>query len=93
MAGAACKIIINNSVQGAMAALEKVLTSPLVRDKMLSGESCDDLIQALADIDLRTYQGTEIPSHRPQSLVEVIQTLEREGVFTDEVWNFFARKF
>lgn len=92
MAGPACKILINNSVAAIMQGLERVLTSPLVRDVLLSSESCNDLVQALADLDIRTYNGTPVPEGRPQSLLDVIERLEDEGVFTNEVWQILASK-
>ena len=88
MAGAACKIIINQGIQGLSQSLERVLTSPLVRDKMLSASNCDELIQCLADIDIAAYQGLQVPHG---GLRGVMLKLESAGVFTSEIWEIFNR--
>jgi hypothetical protein len=90
MAGPACKVIINNSVAAIMAGLEKILTSPLVRDCMMPSDECDYLIQALADLDIRTYNGTPAPKGRPQSLLEVLEILESKKVLTAEIWQVLS---
>lgn len=95
MAGAACKIIINDGVGGLSKSIEKVLTSPLVRDRMMPSAMCDELIQALADFDLRLYTGVD-PRRRTgcaavcEGLRDVLGVLKSAEVITDEVMEVFA---
>lgn len=90
MAGAACKIIINNGVSGLSLSLERVLTSPLVRGVMISEEQCGKYIQRLADIDLAAY---DPDNHKMPNggLVGLMEDLTADGVFTDEIWEVFKR--
>lgn len=88
MAGAACKVIINNGIRGLSQSLETVLMSPLVRDKMLPAKDCDTMIQWLADIDIATYEGGQVPYG---GLRGVMLKLQSAGVLTDEVWDIFAK--
>jgi hypothetical protein len=99
MAGAACKIIIDNMREGIARGLEQVLTSPLVRGKMLDEQTCNDMLQTLVNIDLRSYTGVEYGGtplescdrdserrERGYGYMDIIAELVRLGVFTDEVW-------
>lgn len=95
MAGAACKIIINNGVGGLSESIATALMNPLVRGVMLSAQDCDDLIQALADFDIRTYTGVD-PQRRSgcaakcMGLKDVLTVLGEKGVITDEVFEVFG---
>lgn len=92
MAGAACKIIIDDLIRSLNSSLEQVLMSPLVRDNMLSACECDKLIQRMANIDLRTYVGAEVENTmQGDGLVEILKTLQRCGVITSEVWVILNR--
>lgn len=100
MAGAACKIIIDNMREGIARGLEQVLTSPLVRGVMVDEQTCNEMLQTLANIDLRSYTGVEyggepmtsdgdcsmIYERRGYGYMDIIAELERLRVFTDEVW-------
>jgi hypothetical protein len=88
MAKAACKVIINNGLKAISTSLETILLHPLVRDKMLAAEKCDELIQCMADIDIATYQGRPIPHG---GLIGIMKQLESAGVFTAEIWEVFAK--
>lgn len=94
MAGSVCKYILNNGVAALMQSLEKALTSPLVRNVMLPAQDCNDLIQALADFDVRTYTGID-PRRRSgcaakcAGLRDVLGVLKERGVVTDEVFEVF----
>jgi len=86
MAGAACKVIINNGVGGLSRAIETVLTHPLVRDKMLSSSRCDELIQKLADVDRASYD-PECCKMPEGGLRGILVELRKEKVITDEVFG------
>lgn len=88
MAGAACKIIINNGYKALMSSLEEVVMSPLVRGPMLPPEYCDVIIQKLADIDIAAYKGEKIPHG---GLFGILKELEEKGVITPEVWEIYNK--
>lgn len=89
MAGAACKVIINNGSNALRQGLEKILMHPLVRDEMLSAHRCDELIQRMADNDLIAYNGGTITPGI--SLGGIMEELQNEGVVTEEVWGIYAK--
>lgn len=84
MAGAACKIIINNGIGGLSKSIEQVLTSPLVRGLMLGIEECDRLIDRLAKVDLACYNPDIHPMPKG-GLRGILLELKDYGVITDEV--------
>lgn len=88
MAGAACKIIINNGYKALMSSLEQVVMSPLVRGPILPLEDCDIIIQKLADIDIAAYRGGKIPHG---GLFGILKKLEEKGVVTTEVWEIYNK--
>lgn len=88
VAGAACKVIINNGLRAVSESLETVLMSPLVRGPMISEEKCGDYIQRLADIDIAAYSGKDLPHG---GLAGIMLDLEAEGVFTAEIWQVFHK--
>lgn len=90
MAGAACKIIINQSTQAVTASLEQVLTIPWVREK-ISPAKADALLQELADLDIAHYLGTAAPVAPARGLAHLVWDLVDLGVFTDEVWRILAK--
>lgn len=94
MARAACKIVINGGVRAFAESLERVLISPLVRDKMLPAETCDKLIQLMADLDIAYYSGfspdqIKTQPHLNGGLVGIAKELEKADVFTSEIWQVF----
>lgn len=91
MAGAACKIIIDETMRGLMRGLERVLLSPLVRDKMIPAAECDRLIQTMADIELSAYSGLVATDKVIPGLVDILKDLEEYGVITKEVWGLLHR--
>jgi len=94
MAGSVCKFILNNGVAGLSQSIERALVSPLVRNVMLPAQDCNDLIQALADFDVRTYTGVD-PMRRSgcatecSGLRDVLCVLRERGAITDEVFEVF----
>jgi len=90
MAGAACKIIINNGVGGLTKALEQILSSQLVRDTMLEASICDDLIDRLARVDLAAYnpERQEMPKGGLRGIV--LELIDYE-VLTEEVLEIYSR--
>jgi hypothetical protein len=86
MARAACKIIINDGVGALAKSIEKVLTHPLVRDKMLSSAHCDALIQRLANVDRAAYD-PECCKMPEGGLRGILVELQNEGVITEEVFG------
>lgn len=88
MAGAACKIIINNGYAAASRALEKILMHPLVRGPMIDVEHADRLIQRMADIDQAAFTGGKVPDG---GLRGIMIELEEKGVLTEEVWTIYSR--
>lgn len=93
MAGAACKVIIDNGREALSSALFTVVTHPLVRGVMVPVETCDCLIQALADIDLHSYRGAKPNATAAKTgihtLTDVLLALQAAGAVTDEVWEIF----
>lgn len=85
MAGAACKVIIDNMRQAVDQSLREVLLSPLVRDVMIPAEKCNTYLQRMVDLDLAAYRGTS-PYSR-DSLACICKDLERDKVFTREIWE------
>lgn len=88
MAGAACKVIINDLTGGLAKSLETVLAMPWVREK-IGNEKADALLQEMVDLDTYLYRGSrESPKLPARGLMHIIADLEKLGVFTDEVWLF-----
>lgn len=86
MAGAACKVIINQLTTGLSMGLEKALTMPLVREKLGEGRS-DALLDRLVHVDLAGYDGT----WPKDSLSAILSDLVDSGVVTDEVWRLLKK--
>lgn len=88
MAGAACKVVINNGVKALMGAIERILLSKEIHADRLLESVRLDLIQRLADVDIATYTGKEAPVG---GLTGILVELERYGLVTDEVWQIYCR--
>lgn len=88
MAGAACKVVINNGIKALTESLERILIDPNVHQDRLPEDVRLDLIQRMADVDLSTYSGCLMP---PGGLTGVMVELERHGLVTAEVWEVYAR--
>lgn len=92
MAGAACKIIIDSMIRALNEGIERVLLSPLVRDVMMPADQCDTLLQRMANIDVRTFTGCEVPTYNlNDGYREILKTMQAYGVITDEVWIFLNK--
>lgn len=89
MAGAACKVIINNGVRALTTSLEQILiTMPL--DGLLSEKDRKEMIQELADVDIASYSGGSgvAPS---ASLISIMERLQSLGILSDDVWQIYQR--
>lgn len=86
MAGAACKVIINNMTRGLSESMERVLIMPAVRDR-IGALGADVLLTRLVDIDLVAICGDK-GSSTQEGLLDVLKELVTLGVVTDEVWTF-----
>lgn len=87
MAGAACKVIINNGLHAVNSSLEQILTAPWVRQKI--GEAmADGMLQQMADLDLSHYLGASHPGPRG-GLRAILYQLVQLGILTDEIWGIF----
>lgn len=89
MAGAACKVVINNGLQALTRSVERILTDPDIHMERVPEEERLLLIQRLADCDLATYS-TE--KHMPDGgVAAILKRLEKWGVVTAEVWEIYRR--
>ncbi len=90
MAGAACKVIIDNMRAAVDASLREVLVSPLVRGPMITAEKSDGYLQRMVDLDLRVYTGRRVGTRKADSLAKICKDLQADGVFTQEIWQILA---
>jgi hypothetical protein len=88
MAGAACKVVINNGVKALMESIERILLDVQIHANRLTDDERLDLIQRLADVDISTYTGKESPMG---GLTGILIELEGHGLVTDEVWQIYNR--
>lgn len=88
MAGAACKVVINNGLRGLIDGVEKVLLDPDIHAGRLPEPTRLDLVQRLADVDLGAYSGRALPAG---GIAGILLALEKHGLVTDEVWEIFRR--
>lgn len=78
----ACKVIINQ-VRGAVAdSLETILAMPEVIEKL--GEEATELRQRLADADVASYLGYQVPAG---GYAGIIERLVKHGVLKPEIWE------
>lgn len=84
MAGAACKVIINNMTRSLSEGMEETLTMPAVREK-IGPDVADVLLTRLVAIDLAAITGTSCDD---DSLLAILKELVGMGIVTDEVWTF-----
>lgn len=89
MAGAACKVIINNGVQGLIKAIETVLTDSNIHQDRIPYEDRMVLIQKLADVDLASY--SECVQAPTGGVAGILLQLEKYGLVTDEVWQVYRK--
>lgn len=88
MAGAACKVVINNGLRAMIDSAERILIDPDVHQGRIPEKERCGLIQRLADVDLATYSGKGMPEG---GAAGILVALERWGVVTAEVWEVFKR--
>lgn len=99
MAGSVCKFILNNGVAGLSQSIERALTTTHTRGVLMdfgfTEQDMADMIQALADFDVRTYTGVD-PMRRSgcaakcNGLKDVLMVLGEKGAITDEVFEVFG---
>lgn len=89
MAGAACKVIINNGVQGLIKSIETILTNSDIHQERISYDDRMVLIQKLADVDLASYN--ECVQAPIGGVAGILVELEKYGIVTDEVWQVFRQ--
>lgn len=86
MAGAACKVIINQLLWGLGKGLETALTMPMIRER-LGEDVADKLLDRMVRVDLAQYDG----SWAQDSLASVLDELVDAGIVTDEVWRILRK--
>jgi len=85
MAGAACKIIINQGTRAMSESMAEVLRMPVVVQK-IGPEKMHELTQRLADIDIVAVHGCTPELAMPDGgLLGVAKALYDLGIFTDDV--------
>jgi hypothetical protein len=89
----ACKIILNGGTRGLSEAMEKVLTSPIVRGHMLPESEADSMLNRLSQIDLRACDGQENGELETSgdSLLLVLNDLVKSGAVDPEVWRLYHK--
>lgn len=87
MAGAACKVIINQLMAGLAGSIEKILIDPNVNMGLIPEIDRKRLIQDLANIDIQSYDGTS----SGVSLVGILVELESYGLISPDVWTVLRR--
>jgi len=90
MAGAACKVIINNGVRALIESTERILTDPTIHQDKIPYEDRMALIQKLADIDIVAMTGN-VSIMPVGGVVSIVEELQNYGLVTDEVWEVFNR--
>lgn len=90
MAKAACKVIINGTMQALVTGIEKILTTPAIHQDLIPTDERNALIQRLADVDLAAYSGDGglLPAG---GAAGILVDLEGYGLISPEVWNVLRR--
>lgn len=90
MAGAACKVIINQMTQALSSALETILTDPNINGGLIPEEDRLNMIQALANNDLVSFAGPDSVTvnrgDEDASLLRIVLRLESYGLISPDVW-------
>jgi len=89
MAGAACKVIINNGTRALSESLETILTDPNIHQGKIPDADRRTLIQALADIDIAALHG-DGGKLCAGGLVGLVRKLETYGLISPDVWALLA---
>ena len=88
MAGAACKVVIDQGLAALISAIERILLDPDVHGGRIPEQDRLDLIQRLADCDLAIYSGGPVPAG---GVAGILMDLEKWGVVTPEVWEIYRK--
>lgn len=88
MAGAACKVIINQLLAAISAAIEEILLDPTIHGASLPDKVREDLIQRHADCDLALYGAKEMPLG---GLIGIIEVLDKHGLISADVWMILRK--
>lgn len=88
MAGAACKVIINQLLAALSEAIEEILLNPSIYQPKLSEDVRDDLIQRHADCDLALYGAKEMPLG---GLMGIMEVLDKHGLISADVWMILRK--
>lgn len=88
MAGAACKVIINQLMAGLAGSIERILIDPNVNMGLIPEADRKRLIQDLANIDIQSYNGGISPG---TSLSSILIELESHGLISPDVWAVLRR--
>lgn len=86
MAGAACKIIIDNGFRALTESLERILIDPAVNGGRIPERERRDLIDELARIDTAAYNGEAAR----MTLQDVMIRLEALEVLSPDVWKIYT---
>jgi len=84
MAGAACKVIINNGLRALTTSLEQILVEMPLSNKM-DENTRQTMIQDLADVDIASLTGNS-----SCGLIDIMERLQSLGILSDDVWRVYA---
>jgi hypothetical protein len=90
MAGAACKVVINNGVRALIQSVEIVLIDRDVHQDRIPFEERMVFIQRLADIDIASLTG-DVELMPTGGVLGILIDLEKYNIVTKEVWKVFAK--
>jgi hypothetical protein len=90
MAGAACKVVINNGVRALIESIERVLIDRDVHQDRIPFTDRMVLIQKLADVDISSLTG-DVKLMPTGGVLGILVELEKYGLVTDEVWKVFTK--
>lgn len=88
MAGAACKVVINQGLIALSNSLETILTNPDLSGGLIPESARREMLQNMADLDIATYTGSK--SRAATNLQEIMKRLEEVGVLSADVWKIYA---
>lgn len=90
MAGAACKVVINNGVRALIDGVERILLDSDIHQDKIPHRDRMVLVQRLADIDIAAFTGDAslLPAG---GVIGIVNELQEYGLITDEVWRVFNR--
>lgn len=89
MAGAACKVVINQGMIAMTRAVERILINPAVHGDRIPDKERLELIQRLADCDIAVYSGGTLPEGGVAGIL--VELEEKWKVVTPEVWEIYRK--